>query len=150
VDVKMPVPIEELPLPVLLASAGQRAATLLGRQFSDSGLRPRHGQILMRLEQTGSATQQQLLEEMGVDPSVLVGLLNDLEDASLVERVRDPADRRRHIVRIAEGGRTVVADVHRAVATEHAQLFPGVGEQDLAVLRRVLLGACAPAESGCH
>ena len=146
----MPVPVEELPLPVLLAQAGRRAVLLLGEQFATSGLRPRHGQILMRLDQTGSATQQQLLEQLGVDPSVLVGLLNDLEDAALVKRVRDPADRRRHIVRLAEQGRAVAADVHRSVADVHEQLFPGVGERDLAVLRRVLIAVCAADEADCR
>jgi DNA-binding MarR family transcriptional regulator len=146
----MPVPVDQLPLPVLLAQAGRRAVLLLGQQFSTSGLRPRHGQILMRLEQTGSATQQQLLEQLGVDPSVLVGLLNDLEDAALVERVRDPADRRRHIVRLAERGRAVAADVHRSVADVHEQLFPGVGERDLAVLRRVLVAVCAAEDADCR
>ncbi|MGY1669995.1 MarR family winged helix-turn-helix transcriptional regulator [Geodermatophilus sp. SYSU D00710] len=146
----MPVPIEDLPLPVLLAQAGHRAALLLGRQFSDSGLRPRHGQILMRLEQTGSATQQELLEQLAVDPSVLVGLLNDLEDAALVERVRDPADRRRHIVRLADEGRAVAADVHRSVATVHEQLFPDTSERDLATLRRLLVAVCAAGEDDCR
>lgn len=144
------MPVDQLPLPVLLAQAGRRAVLLLGQQFSTSGLRPRHGQILMRLEQTGSATQQQLLEQLGVDPSVLVGLLNDLEDAALVERVRDPADRRRHIVRLAERGRAVAADVHRSVADVHEQLFPGVGERDLAVLRRVLVAVCAAEDADCR
>ncbi len=146
----MPVPLDELPLPVLLAQAGRRAVLLLGEQFSTSGLRPRHGQILMRLDQTGSATQQQLLEQLGVDPSVLVGLLNDLEDAALVERVRDPADRRRHIVRLAEQGRAVAAQVHRSVADVHARLFPAASEADLAVLRRVLVAVCADDEDGCR
>jgi len=146
----MPVPIDELPLPVLLAQAGHRAALLLGQQFSDSGLRPRHGQILVRLDQTGSATQQQLLEQLAVDPSVLVGLLNDLEDAALVERVRDPADRRRHIVRLADEGRAVAAEVHRSVAAVQERLFPSVSEQDLAALRRVLVAVCAAADDACR
>lgn len=145
-----PVPVDQLPLPVLLAQAGHRAATLLGQQFSTSGLRPRHGQILMRLADTGSATQQQLLEQLAVDPSVMVGLLNDLEDAGLVDRVRDPADRRRHIVRLSTGGERAVDDVHRSVAAVQAVLFPDLDEAELATLHRVLVGICASVEPDCR
>lgn len=145
----MPVPIDQLPLAVLLAQGGHRAATLLGRRFQGSGLRPRHGQILMRLEHTGSATQQELLEQLGVDPSVLVGLLNDLEQSALVERVRDPADRRRHIVRLSEEGQRSAAEVHRSVAAVHEQLFPSLSEEDLAVLRRALVAVCTAEADDC-
>lgn len=145
-----PVPVEHLPLPVLLAQAGHRAATLLGRQFQTSGLRPRHGQILMRVADTGTATQQDLLEQLAVDPSVMVGLLNDLEVAGLVERVRDPADRRRHIVRLSAAGDRAVEDVHRSVAAVHEILFPALADDDLAVLRRVLIAVCSAVEDDCR
>ena len=39
-----------------------------------------------------------------MDANNLVLLLNELEDAGLVRRVRDPADRRRHLVQITEEG----------------------------------------------
>lgn len=64
----------------------------------------------MRLEHTGSATQQELLQQLRVYPSVLVGLLNDVDQAALVERVRDPAARRRHIVRLSQEGQRSSAD----------------------------------------
>ena len=39
----------------------------------------------------GPVTQQALIEMLGVDPSVVVGILNDLERGELVHRRRDPA-----------------------------------------------------------
>ena len=55
-----------------------------------------------------------------MDANNLVLLLNELEDEGLVRRVRDPADRRRHLVQVTEEGlgrfdrarqaRTVVED----------------------------------------
>src|SRR5436853_7892165 len=59
-------------------------------------LTPRHLQVLDELRQ-GPMSQQALADRVGADPTKLVGLLNDLEDRSLVLRRRDPVDRRRHI-----------------------------------------------------
>lgn len=52
---------------------------------------------------------------MPVDPSVLVALLNALEDRDLVRRRRDPADRRRHIVEITEAGASSVTKLDAAI-----------------------------------
>ena len=70
-------------------------------------------------EQEGMA-QQNLSEILMMDANNLVLLLNELEDEGLVRRVRDPADRRRHLVQVTEEGlsrfdrarqaRTVVED----------------------------------------
>jgi DNA-binding MarR family transcriptional regulator len=40
----------------------------------------------------------ELIQEMNVDPSILVTPFNPLEAGGLVSRERDPADRRRHLV----------------------------------------------------
>jgi DNA-binding MarR family transcriptional regulator len=48
--------------------------------------------------------QQELGQIMGVDPSVLVTLLNQLEADGYVSRQRDPADRRRHVVALSPAG----------------------------------------------
>jgi len=48
-----------------------------------------------RTRSRGTAAQQTLLDVAGVDPSNLVGLLNELEDGGLIVRTRDRADRRR-------------------------------------------------------
>ena len=103
----------------------------------------------MRLEHTGSATRQELLEQLGVDPSVLVGLLNDLDQAALVERVRDPADRRWHIVQLSQEGQRSSGDVHRSVAAVHGQLFSSLSEEDLAGLRRALVAVCTAEADDC-
>ena len=60
-------------------------------------------------------TQQALSEGLCIDANYTVLLLNDLETADLVERRRDPTDRRRHLVSMTEKGR---AALHQA---EHAQ-----------------------------
>jgi DNA-binding MarR family transcriptional regulator len=45
-----------------------------------------------------------MAEALSLDPSNVVGLLNELEDRNLITRRRDRDDRRRHIVELAPEG----------------------------------------------
>ncbi|MBJ7332399.1 MAG: winged helix-turn-helix transcriptional regulator [Solirubrobacteraceae bacterium] len=71
---------------------------------AESGLRPRHFVVLMLLRDHGASTQRGLSETLRLDPTNLVGVLNDLESRDMVVRQRDPEDRRRHIVDITAAG----------------------------------------------
>ena len=53
----------------------------------------------------GELPQQDLCVSMHMDPNNCVLMLNDLEAAGQVERRRDPAVRRRHIVVLTPAGR---------------------------------------------
>src|SRR6202140_2070084 len=90
-----------LPLLEHLARVGRRAAE---SSMSPGGLRPRHLIALKLLSEQGPASQQGLAEALSLDPSNVVGLLNELEERGLVTRRRDPADRRRHIVELSTTG----------------------------------------------
>jgi DNA-binding MarR family transcriptional regulator len=70
------------------------------------GMPLRHYVALSYIAEQEGITQQSLAEILMMDANNLVLLLNELEDAGLVRRVRDPADRRRHLVRITDGGLT--------------------------------------------
>src|ERR1035437_4569851 len=92
---------QSLPLLDHLARVGRRAAET---SMSPGGLRPRHLIALKLLSEHGAASQQGLAEALSLDPSNVVGLLNELEERGLITRRRDPADRRRHIVELSAGG----------------------------------------------
>jgi len=109
----------------VLDSAGSRtgiALTILGERFSrhirdvlaEHDLKPRQLRILDLLADRGPVGQRELAELMGVDHSVLVGLLNPLEAARLVKRERDTIDRRRHVVTIATAGQRRLAQADHA------------------------------------
>src|SRR3954463_3963806 len=83
---------------LLLALLGQEAMRRLRAAHTAHNLKPRQFQILGLLHDHGGLAQRDLMQQMGVDPSILVTLLNPLEADGLVARKRDASDRRRHLV----------------------------------------------------
>src|SRR6202011_4087229 len=95
-----------LPLLEHLARVGRRAAE---SSMSPGGLRPRHLIALKLLSEHGPASQQGLTDALSLEPSNVVGLLNELEERGLITRRRDPTDRRRHIVELSPLGEDELA-----------------------------------------
>jgi DNA-binding MarR family transcriptional regulator len=125
-------------LGLLLARHGTITNSRIRQALGVTGLTSRQGVTLMHLADTGQMSQHALQETLDVDPSVLVAVLNDLERAGLVERRRDPADRRRHIVEITTAGRQSLTTVQDALATVERQLFADLDGPQLARLRDLL------------
>src|SRR5690348_7526090 len=69
-------------------------------EYEQTGLGPYHHAILILLAESARETQAEIADALGYDRGTLVGLLDELEERQLVERRRDPDDRRRHIVQI--------------------------------------------------
>src|SRR5918994_4581900 len=65
--------------------------------------------LLLSNLRDGALPQSELCTSMHLDPNNCVLMLNDLEAAGHVERRRDPADRRRHIVVLTPAGRKALA-----------------------------------------
>ncbi|MFJ9075730.1 MarR family winged helix-turn-helix transcriptional regulator [Streptomyces sp. NPDC102278] len=124
-------------LGLLLAWHGSVTQTRMRKALSAAGLTPRHAMTLMHLE-TGPIGQRALAARLEVDPSVLVGILNDLEGDGLVERRRDPADRRRHNVAITAAGSVALGETNAALDAVELGLFSGLSEADQDALRALL------------
>jgi DNA-binding MarR family transcriptional regulator len=105
------------------------------------GLRPRHLVALMVLRDRGALTQGALGDVLRLDPTNLVGLLNELEERGLLERRRDPGDRRRHIVELSPAGRTALDGAERALASVQDEILGALDEPERATLHGLLLRA---------
>jgi DNA-binding MarR family transcriptional regulator len=127
-----------LPLLDHLARVGRRAAET---SMSPGGLRPRHLIALKLLSEHGPAGQQGLAEALSLDPSNVVGLLNELEERGLITRRRDPADRRRHIVELSAGGQEELCLAQARLSRVEDDLLSVLTAEERATLYRLLTRA---------
>src|SRR5207248_8869072 len=89
----------------LLKRLGFAAKSRSLDEYERFGLSPYHHAILALLEGSAPETQAEIADALGYDRGTLVGLLDELEEHGLVERKRDPDDRRRHLVRLTGDGK---------------------------------------------
>jgi MarR family transcriptional regulator, lower aerobic nicotinate degradation pathway regulator len=77
------------------------------RELESLGLTPARFGLLNLLASLDGANQQELGRAMGVDPSTMVSLVDELEAAGLARRQPHPADRRARAVVLTAKGRRV-------------------------------------------
>ena len=78
---------------------------MAGEQWAaDAGFRPPCMGVLDAVARLQPVSQREISDHLGLDASDVVGVLDILEAASMVERRRDPQDRRRHAVVLTEAG----------------------------------------------
>jgi DNA-binding MarR family transcriptional regulator len=124
---------------LLLALLGQEAMRRLRDVHIQHELSPRQFQLLGVLHDDGATGQRDLGQSMGVDPSVLVALLNPLEAAGFVSRERDAADRRRHMVTLTPAGEQKLEQAAAAQRDAEDALFADLGDDQREQLRTVLV-----------
>jgi DNA-binding MarR family transcriptional regulator len=76
--------------------------------------------ILAVIPQADGLSQQALGEKLGVFPSRLVALLDELEERGLVERRDNPADRRSYALYLTDAGRGILEQIGR-IGGEHQE-----------------------------
>jgi DNA-binding MarR family transcriptional regulator len=93
---------------------------------------------LRQLRDEGRMTQSSLCSAMNVDANYMVLMLNELESAGYVERRRDPADRRRHIVELTTAGHEAIARAERAMDDLEDDVLGPLSTEERATLRDLL------------
>ena len=106
------------------------------------GLKLKAYMVLTNLRD-GGLPQADLCASMQMDANNTVLLLNDLEGKGFVERRRDPADRRRHIVVITEAGQEALRHAERAMESLEEEVFGSLTAEDRTALRDLLSRAVA-------
>src|ERR1700722_7070347 len=99
----------------LLKKLGWAIKDASAAAFEEAGESPYHYSVLAVLEESPRETQATIADSLGYDRSWLVGLLDELEEKGLIERRRDPADRRRHVVTLQPAGKLKLAEL-RAIS----------------------------------
>jgi MarR family transcriptional regulator, lower aerobic nicotinate degradation pathway regulator len=123
----------------LLKRLGMTAKERSLTAYNEAGLHPYHHAILAVLDEGSLATQGAIADTLGYDKGQLVGLLDELEDADLVERRRDPDDRRRQLVRMTASGRKTLERLRRLSSQLEGEFLASLSDDERAQLHTLLL-----------
>ena len=121
--------------------------TRFAEELEAVGLTPALFALLDILGARQGAIQQELGSAMGVDPSTMVSLIDQLETAGLAKRRPRPTDRRAREVVITPKGRRLLERTRRMASAVEDEVLGGLSaaerRQLLALLRRAL-GSAPP------
>ena len=125
----------------LLGRAHDRLRSQVDAVLAAHGLHARQFGALAVLASEGPLSQRRLGAVQGVDRTTTVAVLDHLQARGLIERRRDPADRRVHAVHLTAEGRRVLGRARGEVLEAEQRFLAALGpdgERLRALLRRVL------------
>ncbi|HEV2812832.1 MAG TPA: MarR family transcriptional regulator [Solirubrobacteraceae bacterium] len=98
------------------------------REESDRALEPlglsvKHFGALLALAEHGALAQHQLGQELRVDRTSMVALVEDLERAGHVARARNPADRRAYVIELTAAGKAARREAEKRLRQVERELL---------------------------
>lgn len=123
----------------LLTRAGTSMTQAATTALAPFDLRVRSYSVLaLACEGEDGIGQRRIAEKLGLDPSQIVALVDDLEDRGLISRTVDPDDRRHKRISATTEGRTLCADAQHALGAVQAKILNSLDDNAVRRLRRVL------------
>jgi MarR family transcriptional regulator, lower aerobic nicotinate degradation pathway regulator len=133
----------------LLKRLGFAAKDRAMASYEEAGLHPYHYAIMLVLDEGSAETQGSIADALGYDRGQLVGLLDELEEQGLVERKRDPNDRRRHLVRMTTDGTKALRRLRALARRNEDEFLDPLSEDERAQLHTLLMRLAEKHEPQC-
>jgi len=133
----------------LLKRLGFAAKSSSLEMYERERLNPYHYAILAVLDEGVPETQAAIADALGYDRGTLVGLLDELEEKELVERKRDPDDRRRHLVRLTADGKRTLGRLRTCAKLVEDEFLAPLDAEQREALHGLLLVLAARHEPRC-
>ncbi|GGK90831.1 hypothetical protein Sme01_52920 [Sphaerisporangium melleum] len=93
---------------ILLGKAGDLFDELLETAVEPFGLRAKDVVVLTAIDAMGPQSQQQLARGHGIDRTTMVSVVDGLERLGLVQRARNPDDRRKYAIGLTVEGQALL------------------------------------------
>lgn len=131
----------------LLARLGYSIKASAIEAFEQEGFSLYQYSVLAVLAEGTKETQATIADTLTLDRGQLVGVLDGLEQAGLVERRRDEVDRRRHTVSLTAAGRKKIDKMRAIVKRIEDQFLAPLDAEERAGLHDALLRVAAGQDS---
>jgi DNA-binding MarR family transcriptional regulator len=107
----------------LLWRIALRSRELIDQALEPLGIRARTFALLAFLSHVGPISQQTLGQYAGVDASTMVALVDGLEALGVIERRRDPRDRRAYLLHLTTAGKRALETAGRLTTDVEKELL---------------------------
>ncbi len=131
-------PPPEVQIAFLLDRIGSRGGNGFAELLRPLELRPKTFAVMNLVDLGDGPSQQQIGAAMELDPSGLIGTLDELEERGWLERRRSESDRRRHALHLTAAGAEKLAAGRRAARQRAEDLVAPLSEREREALLRLL------------
>jgi DNA-binding MarR family transcriptional regulator len=125
-------------LPFLLSQIGAHVAATFAEQLQPLKISPAHAGILRIVRRQHGVSQQSLAKLLGMFPSRLVLLLDELEEMGLVERKASETDRRIYALHLTARGDEKLEMISRVSRDLRGKLCASLTESERETLADLL------------
>lgn len=122
----------------LLWQVARHSRTILEDVLSPLSMRARHFGFLLWMRRQGPMSQQELAGLAGLDPSTVVSIIDEMEKLQLVERRRNPEDRRAYLLYLTPHGEEQFAQGEQLLSRFEDRLLAALDAEERRTLVRLL------------
>jgi DNA-binding MarR family transcriptional regulator len=94
--------------------------------------------VLFRLTRTPGLRQVELADMLDLEPITLCRIIDRLEEAGLVERTRDPSDRRAWLLEVTAKAQPLMEKLTAVGSELVSEAFAGIDQHEIEIARSVL------------
>ncbi len=111
---------------------------LLSDKIEKFGVQLPHMGLMIILAKSGPMNQISLGDEMAIDKATMVKMLDVMEEANVVRRKLDPADRRVKLVELTARGRRLIPKMRSTYETVQNEFLSVLTKAESTELRRLI------------
>jgi len=128
-------------LPFEIGETAHALRRAFDRKAVGLGVTRAQWKVLFKLTRTPELRQIELADMLEIEPITLTRIIDRLEEAGLVERARDPDDRRAWRLHVTAKAQPLIAKLQAIGAELVDDAFSGIDPKDIEITRQVLARA---------
>lgn len=127
----------------LLSKIGKTVTDKFAEKIAPLGIRPRHCGLLATVKAHPPMSQQELGRALGLVPSAIVTILDELKALQAISRIEDAHDRRKYSIQLTPRGETLLRKATEAAHAVDTEIMSALSGTDRVALARSLQAIAA-------
>jgi MarR family transcriptional regulator for hemolysin len=126
------------PISRKLNHLGRAYLSLLAKQVENLGISRYYYALTYICYHDGKLTQKALANELGKDKSLVVNIIDTLNEEGFVYREINPADRREHLLKVTEKAKKAVPKIIEAFEILNQSITEDISDEEMKIFNSVL------------